>query len=216
MKRLMTALAGVAALAFAAPANASVQLNFGGTIGVPNNNDFKSQLNGLGLTGIASTGASLILNSDAIITFQLLGTESVFSDKFVTISAPNLSYTEHTTFQNDFNSPITIGSAYFSAGSLAGLLNFSAVGGVPATVGQAGFGIFVPTGTLSGQSLDTFYIAYDDQPPTPDRDYDDMIIRAVVHAVPEPGTWAMMLMGFAGIGLAVRRQPRKTLIPQVA
>jgi len=217
MKRLSTALAGLAALTLAAPAAASVQINFGGTVTVPNNNDFKSQLNGLGLTGIASTGASLILNSDATITFSLLGTESGFSDRFVTISAPNLSYTENTSFQNDFNAPITIGNAFFSAGSLAGLLNFSAVGGLPATVGQTGFGIYVPTGTSSGQSLDTFYIAYDDQPTNPDRDYDDMIIRAVVHpAVPEPATWAMMLMGFAGIGVAIRRQPREERFPKVA
>lgn len=33
-------------------------------------------------------------------------------------------------------------------------------------------------------------------------------------AVPEPSTWAMMLLGFGGIGLAVRR--RKTAIPQMA
>ena len=28
----------------------------------------------------------------------------------------------------------------------------------------------------------------------------------VVGSVPEPGTWAMMLLGFGGIGLAVRRR----------
>jgi PEP-CTERM motif len=30
-------------------------------------------------------------------------------------------------------------------------------------------------------------------------------------AVPEPATWAMMLLGFAGIGLAYRKRPRQTL-----
>ena len=103
--------------------------------------DFSGQLNGLLLTQYASTGASLILSYNSIITFELLGTESGFDDRFATLSAPNLSYTEHTSLQNDFGSPIPIGSAFFSAGSLAGLLNFSAVGGLSATVGQPGFEI---------------------------------------------------------------------------
>ena len=34
-------------------------------------------------------------------------------------------------------------------------------------------------------------------------------------AVPEPGTWAMMLMGFGAAGYAMRRR-RKTLLPQLA
>jgi CHRD domain/PEP-CTERM motif len=33
-------------------------------------------------------------------------------------------------------------------------------------------------------------------------------IRAVLAAVPEPSTWAMMLLGFGAIGLAVRSKPR--------
>jgi hypothetical protein len=33
-------------------------------------------------------------------------------------------------------------------------------------------------------------------------------IRAVLAPVPEPSTWAMMLLGFAVIGIAARRRPR--------
>lgn len=35
-------------------------------------------------------------------------------------------------------------------------------------------------------------------------------------AVPEPATWAMMLLGFGGIGAAMRRSPRKTALMQIA
>jgi hypothetical protein len=36
-------------------------------------------------------------------------------------------------------------------------------------------------------------------------------ISGYVQAVPEPGTWAMMLVGFAGIGVAMRRRRRPAL-----
>ena len=94
-------------------------------------------------------------------------------------------------------------------------MNFSALGGLAATVGQPGFGIFLPQGAVTGQNVSTFYFGYDDQPTNPDRDFDDMIIRATVQAVPEPATWAMMLVGFGAIGFAMRRS-RKRIIPQLA
>jgi hypothetical protein len=208
MKKLSIVL-GLAAALYAAEANASVTINFSGTTAIPSNNDFNTQLNGLGLTRYATTGASLVLDANSIITFQLLGSESGFNDTYSTISAPNLSYTEYTTFLNDFSTPISIGSAAFNAGSLAGLLNFSSNGGRSVTVGQDGFGIFLGRGQTSGQSVSTFYIGYDDQASNQDNDYDDMIIRATVRsAVPEPATWAMMLIGFGAIGLTLRRKPR--------
>lgn len=38
----------------------------------------------------------------------------------------------------------------------------------------------------------------------------DFVGNVVAPAVPEPGTWGMMLLGFGAIGLAVRRQRRRT------
>lgn len=37
---------------------------------------------------------------------------------------------------------------------------------------------------------------------------DNFTFNAVNGGVPEPATWAMMLIGFAGIGYAMRRQPK--------
>lgn len=42
------------------------------------------------------------------------------------------------------------------------------------------------------------------------------ITGITIAAVPEPGTWAMMLMGFAGVGVALRRRRRPVLICQTA
>lgn len=42
------------------------------------------------------------------------------------------------------------------------------------------------------------------------------ITGITIAAVPEPATWAMMLMGFAGVGVALRRRRRLALIPQTA
>jgi len=56
----------------------------------------------------------------------------------------------------------------------------------------------------------TFYFGYDDQPSQQDNDYDDMIIRATVtSAVPEPVTWAMMLIGFGATAGAMRSAKRR-------
>jgi hypothetical protein len=36
---------------------------------------------------------------------------------------------------------------------------------------------------------------------------------SAVAPVPEPGTWALMLLGFGAVGTALRRAPRRTLQP---
>lgn len=39
---------------------------------------------------------------------------------------------------------------------------------------------------------------------------------SAIPAVPEPATWAMMLVGFAGIGVAMRGRRRQNVLPQLA
>lgn len=211
MKKL-AAMALFVASASPVAAQASVTINFDpdDRAAISTDNDFKLLLKGLGLTKYVSTDASLVLTENSVITFHLLGSESGFSDSFSTFSTPNLFKSENTPFQDNFASPLLIGSGTFSAGSLAGLLNFASIGGKPATVGQEGFGIFLEKKQVSGQSFSTFYFGYDDQVTRADNDYDDLIIRATVtSAVPEPATWAMFLTGIAAIGGAMRTRRRK-------
>lgn len=211
MKKLFTTLALISTIGASASAEAAAIIGFNSKSSIADNNDFQSQLAGLGLKKYDTLGSSIVLTENSIITFHLMGSESGFNDSFSTVSTPILTLGEASSFQNNFGAPILIGSGTFSAGSLTGRLNFSSVGGKPATVGQEGFAIFLGKNQLSGEDLSTFYFGYDDQVTSADNDYDDMIIRATVtSAVPEPATWAMMLFGFATIGGALRANRRKT------
>lgn len=202
-------LAGL--VAASSPASAYVVVTFDDTAPIPGSNDFPGELGALGLTQVATTGASLMLAEDSIITFNLLGSESGFDDTF---SAADISYTEYTSLLNSFGSPIALGGTTFPAGSLSGILTFTSSGGVDATVGDDGFGIFLGPNVMSGDFLTVFYIGYDDQITNQDDDHDDLIIQATVtsaSAVPEPSTWAMMLFGFGAVGWGMRRARRQTL-----
>ena len=115
-----------------------------------------------------------------------------------------------------FASPQLLGAGSWGAGSLAGILNFSSNYGVNATVGQDGFGIFLASNNGLPVQTNVFYLGYDDQVTGPDDNHDDLIIRATVSpAVPEPATWAMMLLGFGAAGFAMRRR-RAPVLAQAA
>ena len=91
MKKLLTALAGISALAMATPSYADVTITFNSTNPVPGNNDFQGDLAGVGLTQFTTTGATITLNEDAQILFEFLGSESGFDDTFYTTGADRKS-----------------------------------------------------------------------------------------------------------------------------
>ena len=203
MGKMTSVLTGIAALGASTGAIAqSVVISPGTTMAVPSSNDFQAQLLGLGLDSITTSGAMLTLTGDALISFELLGSESGFDDSF---GAGDVTVTETSSFTPW--STVFLGSDTFSAGSLAGILNFTSVGGVNATVGDDGFGIFWGADTpLAPAGTNVFYFGFDDQITGQDDDHDDLIIRAtILPPVPEPGTWAMLLMGFGAAGFALRR-----------
>ena len=128
--------------------------------------------------------------------------------------APKPSHPGHAPLgllnENSFGSPIFLGSAAYTAGSLAGLLTFTSSGpGAVAGIGADGFGIFLGANQTSGSAVSTFYLGYDDQITNIDDNHDDMIIRVtVLPPVPEPATWMTMLLGFAAVGVGMRRRKR--------
>ena len=212
MRKLVLGLAGAAALAFGSTqASASAIITFGATNPVPGNNDFQGDLAGLGLTLFTTDGATITLTENSVLTFEFFGSESGFND---TIQAGAINFTEMTNF-TPWGAQL-LGADSFLAGSLAGLINFSSTGGADATVGDDGFGIFLGANAVSGLSTNVFWLGYDDQITNVDDNHDDMIIRVTVSpAVPEPATWAMMLLGFGAAGFVLRRR-RAPLLAQAA
>ena len=212
MRKLVLGLAGAAALAFGSTqASASAIITFGATNPVPGNNDFQGDLAGLGLTLFTTDGATITLTENSVLTFEFFGSESGFND---TIQAGAINFTEMTNF-TPWGAQL-LGADSFLAGSLAGLINFSSAGGADATVGDDGFGIFLGANAVSGLSTNVFWLGYDDQITNVDDNHDDMIIRVTVSpAVPEPATWAMMLLGFGAAGFVLRRR-RAPVLAQAA
>lgn len=215
MKKMILAAAAMAlSLPGAAQAAANVTINFSGTTAVPANNDFQSQLSGLGLNVYAALGASLIANGPVSLTFEFLGSESGYSDTFSTGSG--LNYTETSWLENHFAAPILVGTTYFAGGDLKNFLNFTTSGvgsgGANATVGDEGFGIFLGRGDTTGLTTNVFYLGFDDQITKTDDNHDDFIVKVTVNSpVPEPSTWAMLLFGFGVVGFALRRRLARTV-----
>jgi hypothetical protein len=230
MMKLLLGTVAAFALSTAAQAQQATITTGSTTLLIPSANDFQSQLQGQGLSYFtAGPGSSISLTAPALLEFTYMGSESGFRDNFTATSlgGPIFKQENSTGLDNQWvgggpGGGVLIGSGAFNAGSLFGLLTFNSLdaGALAAGIGSAGFGIFIPSaqsgGPLNPYSTNVFYIGYDDQATRPDDNHDDILIRVrVLAAVPEPATWAMMLLGFAGIGFAVRRS-RKPGLAQLA
>lgn len=189
-----------ASLAFAAPAmGAAFSVTSGSTFGVPGNNDFQGDLAALGLNAYTSTGASISLAGPRKVTFEYMGSESGYVNSFKGGSlAPFVEYNKAAW------GPVLIGSDSFLGGPFSNL-SFSSIGGVPLSlVGQASFGIFIPTTRTGSYNTNVLYLGFDDQITNIDDNHDDFMVR--VTAVPEPASWAMLIIGFGIVGMTARRR----------
>lgn len=212
MRRHLAALALLTSLAAPVPASAGVIITEGSvTDSVPSNNDFQARLLARGYDRYTSTGASLFLTTDSVISFYILGSESGNLDSFFSgangFSEDNVNH--FNLADNEALDGLLKFSQFFSAGNIAsGAMGFT--GGAPANLGQAGFGIFMKEGWVSGSTeVNRFIIGYDDQITGLDDDnHDDLMVLAVVRSVPEPGTWATLLLGFGALGAMMRRKSK--------
>ncbi len=209
-KSTITAALAVAALPVAA--NASFVITYPSAQPVPTAdpgaNNFATELASFGITSFASTGASLVLDAGGLVTFEYFGKESLLSEVF-TAGGLNFSPPGSPVTVNNFASPVNLGTFSFTTANFNP--TFYSVG-VPGlfTPGSAFFGIGLPAG-LNARSgsvqTNSVWLLFDDNA-VPDDNHDDLIIRATF-AVPEPSTWAMMILGFGVIGLVMRRRTQQ-------
>jgi hypothetical protein len=211
MKKILAALLVSAGLA--APAHADFAI-IGGTFQASNTivgNDFLADLITAGYTGFNS-GGNLVALSGGTIAFFKVGSESAdFNSLWSTVGTDfEISSETDPAVRTDYGVfPVGVfefgGSAGFIALNvfLAGLefrVDVDNTGGSQnALMGSGGFGMFFKPGDLSEVIL-----AFDDDGANPEDNHDDFLVR--VAFVPEPATWAFMILGFAGLGFARRRR----------
>ncbi len=204
--------------ALPAAANAAFVVTYPTTqpvpVAVPANN-FAQGLALAGITRFASSGATLALATAGKIKFEFFGKEALLRGKF-TVTGLSFTAPSAPVVINNFTvgagatgTPQNLGTYSLTPGTFNP--TFSSIG-VPGsfTPGSGFFGIGIPNGMpqSNGSMLtNTLWLMFDDNA-VPDDNHDDLIIRATF-AVPEPGTWAMMILGFGVIGLVMRRRTQQ-------
>jgi len=250
--RLLATVSALAALTFAAGANAStvriavsgngISANVSLTLGADRH---KGPLFG---TGTTPSGPGFVGLADPTNALSVTGAFGTFSDANLGISNMAITgfvandYLPH--FDNDPNIPYSfswytgIGFPAAPSSTLLSYDNLFYTGpGAPVTcIGVSAGGVVDDYGVLmtlangdvfdlwsDGGSGDTIYggavatssaiIDYQDPyPGNPAWDGPAAATNLTVAVVPEPSTWAMMLLGFAGLGFAGYRSSRKTAI----
>lgn len=208
MRALMTALAGAASLAIASPAAAQTVTDTNGT-------PLTQQIYGIDGTGTTVFGSSPSNNGVPTVTFradtqvhigsgfaQINDASPEVADFFRLIIDPLVNFTDFkfATMLTDQGGSIEVFALLTGTGDATDITTFTSVGTYNAGRNNL-------NKLLSGGTFDAFAIVSDS--PIAFFEIKQLSFNATPGAVPEPGTWAMMLLGFAGIGGAVRRSRRR-------
>jgi hypothetical protein len=170
-------------------------------------------------------GGSLFSSGPQTVQYTLLGYEAGYTNTFsvggtLVFTGGGGSSTSQVVSPLIFPTNGLVNFSFSANGGTSSVFNGSNVSlgtlNNPATPpGLPNFFIsfYMPDGiTLGATSGNSGIIALDDGGGgvPADADYDDLVVKfQFTSAVPEPSTWAMMLLGFAGVGFVAYRRKSK-------
>lgn len=170
------------------------------------------------IINIDQKGTNVVATTSGTINITGLRAENVGSGTAAAIvpSSGLFSAVETwgVTFYSGLGGPSTIGSGGFtfatsSTGTAFYILGNGGLLGVP--TGYVSGAPLDATTTFGGQTFASLGVTPGTYNYTVPNDTITLNVGALVAAVPEPATWAMMLLGMAGVGFAMRRNAKQTL-----
>jgi Carbohydrate binding domain/PEP-CTERM motif len=192
----LSCAAAAASVCIAVPASAAELVTNGGF----ETGDFT------GWTQSGNTGATLVTSNSAYVhsgtygaALGPVGSQGTLSQLLNTVSGE--TYNISFWLRNDGGIPNSF-DAFFGTQQLL------------ATAAQGTSAFYNFTYTATGSSPTELRFDFQQNPAF--WGLDDVSVQGVMGAVPEPATWAMMLLGFAGIGFAMRRRGSTQALAQVA
>lgn len=217
MFRKVAALSIAGFLAHAAPAAADVISN-------PKNTDSFMYLSGSLIGGQQTQFVGQTFTASATGTL---------TDFQFTLNSSNIPYVYGAVYAWNGSKPTTLLWQSSTVSGAAGLLDFSPVGanvtqgqtyvafistyGIANNSGLATVGDCLPfagCGSNSTPNLGNMVFAniLDGSPVWTSVNYRDATFSATISAVPEPSTWAMFILGFAGVGLLAYRRKQQSAL----
>jgi hypothetical protein len=137
--------------------------------------------------------------SASLLEFKLTGTKT--ADFFLdTNTVPTVSLGSRSEFSN-------VSGTFGGVSEVASLIWFSSSGGLAITAPELGLTQFISTIVFTGSPADPDFTIGSFTLTNPVLRLADTLTISAVASVPEPSTWAMMVLGFMGVGfMAYRRK----------